>query len=39
MNEAMVLEAAELLHDWATTMTGVLEYFELTSSTLIINFA
>jgi hypothetical protein len=38
-DEATVLEAAELLNDWATTMTNVLEYFELTSNALIVRFA
>lgn len=37
--EALVLEATELLYDWGTTMTNVLEYFELTSNKLIIRFA
>ena len=37
--KAMVVEASDLIHDWANTATTILEYFELTAKRFIMKFA
>lgn len=35
MQEAVVIEATSLLHEWGSTVTGILEFFELTTNKMI----